>query len=38
MSATEITNQATNAALNSLFIQELVRQIRAQDSYGFYRN
>ncbi len=24
--------------LNSPFLQELIRQIRAQDSYGFYRN
>ncbi|MDV2995464.1 MAG: hypothetical protein N4J56_005118 [Chroococcidiopsis sp. SAG 2025] len=39
MSATETTNQTTtNEALDSLFVQELVRQIRAQDSYGFYRN
>lgn len=27
-----------NEALNSPFLKELVRQIRAQDSYGFYRN
>ncbi|MDZ4876093.1 MAG: hypothetical protein CLLPBCKN_005513 [Chroococcidiopsis cubana SAG 39.79] len=36
MSATETTNQTTtNEAFNSLFVQELARQIRAQDSYGF---
>ncbi|MBD2163331.1 NifX-associated nitrogen fixation protein [Calothrix membranacea FACHB-236] len=39
MSSTEIVNQTVpNEALNSPFVQELVRQIRAQDSYGFYRN
>ncbi|MFW9263836.1 NifX-associated nitrogen fixation protein [Nostoc sp. CALU 546] len=39
MSSTEIVNEALgNEALNSPFVKELVRQIRAQDSYGFYRN
>lgn len=39
MSPTEAVNQTiSNAALNSPFVQELARQIRAQDSYGFYRN
>ncbi|BAY20534.1 hypothetical protein NIES2100_02760 [Calothrix sp. NIES-2100] len=39
MSSTEIVNQTTSSeALNSPFVQELVRQIRAQDSYGFYRS
>ncbi|MBC1238039.1 NifX-associated nitrogen fixation protein [Nostoc sp. 2RC] len=39
MNSTEIINQNTNSeALNSAFVQELIRQIRAQDSYGFYRN
>ena len=35
---TETVNQITEEILNSPFLQELVRQIRAQDSYGFYRN
>jgi len=39
MSSTETVNQnLSNETLNSPFFQELVRQIRAQDSYGFYRN
>jgi probable nitrogen fixation protein len=39
MSSTEAVNQTmSDEALNSPFVQELVRQIRAQDSYGFYRN
>ncbi|MUG92539.1 NifX-associated nitrogen fixation protein [Scytonema sp. UIC 10036] len=39
MSPTEAVNETTsNEALNSPFLRELVRQIRAQDSYGFYRN
>jgi probable nitrogen fixation protein len=39
MSTTETVTQTTpSEALNSPFLQELVRQIRAQDSYGFYRN
>lgn len=39
MSSTEIVNQPVSSkALNSPFVEELVRQIRAQDSYGFYRN
>ncbi|MBD2357343.1 NifX-associated nitrogen fixation protein [Tolypothrix sp. FACHB-123] len=39
MSSTETINQTTSSeALKSPFVQELVRQIRAQDSYGFYRN
>jgi probable nitrogen fixation protein len=38
MSPTETVNQPTTETLNSPFTQELVRQIRAQDSYGFYRN
>ncbi|OKH27813.1 NifX-associated nitrogen fixation protein [Chroogloeocystis siderophila] len=35
---TETVNQINEEILNSPFLQELVRQIRAQDSYGFYRN
>lgn len=35
---TETVKQITEEMLNSQFLQELVRQIRAQDSYGFYRN
>ncbi|BAY98012.1 hypothetical protein NIES37_19600 [Tolypothrix tenuis PCC 7101] len=39
MSSTEIVNPSVSSeALNSPFVQELVRQIHAQDSYGFYRN
>ncbi|MES1022207.1 NifX-associated nitrogen fixation protein [Gloeocapsa sp. BRSZ] len=35
---TETVNQISEETMNSSFLQELVRQIRAQDSYGFYRN
>ncbi|PPS44861.1 NifX-associated nitrogen fixation protein [Chroococcidiopsis sp. TS-821] len=35
MSTETINSKET---LNSPFLQELIRQIRAQDSYGFYRN
>ncbi|MBE9191846.1 NifX-associated nitrogen fixation protein [Gloeocapsopsis crepidinum LEGE 06123] len=35
---TETVSQISEETLNSPFLQELVRQIRAQDSYGFYRN
>lgn len=39
MNITETINEnLTYSALNSPFLQELVRQMRAQDSYGFYRN
>jgi probable nitrogen fixation protein len=39
MTTTTLAPQTSDFQLqNSPFLQELVRQIRAQDSYGFYRN
>lgn len=39
MSSNNVVTQSTeNEALNAPFLKDLVRQIRAQDSYGFYRN
>ena len=33
-----VTQTDKNTSLNNPFLQEVVRQIRAQDSYGAYRN
>jgi probable nitrogen fixation protein len=39
MSSTEtVTENSNTEILTHPFLQELVRQIRAEDSYGFYRN
>lgn len=39
MNSTETVNSTMSQEyLETPFVQELVRQIRAQDSYGFYRN
>ncbi len=39
MSTTETLTEVTQTnALEHPFIQELIRQVRSEDSYGFYRN
>ncbi len=38
MTVTPIDQSALTEALQSFFVQEIVRQIRGQDSYNFYQN